>query len=135
MTVKRRAIAGPTTFQMQCDCGLPCSSSRGGPEPPWRRRMLPPGTSTLVSVKPSKNIPVPLADAIEGEDVEPDSGLTPARVRGKGRAQQRRGGARGGIHADQRQDDAVRGGDAVVELPDRIGLLGDRQPQLVRRLV
>src|SRR4029079_15891018 len=34
-----------------CDCGLPCRSSKGGPDPPWRKRILPPATAACSSLK------------------------------------------------------------------------------------
>ena len=55
-TVKSRARRGATMCHITCVCGWPCSSSSGGPLPPWRTRMVASPVSIIALVKPS-NIP------------------------------------------------------------------------------
>ena len=105
--MKRSASAGATLCHIAWVCGLPCSSSSGGPEPPWRSRMPPPGTRTSIRVKPSKNIvSLRVTDAVEGLDVEPFGRFAPARVVERG--PHRRHGAAAVLVLRQRDDHHAR---------------------------
>ena len=46
--MKRSASAGATACHMACVCGLPCSSSSGGPEPPRRSRIAAAGDGDVL---------------------------------------------------------------------------------------
>src|SRR5207344_1525902 len=52
-----------------CVWGKPCRSRRGGPDPPWRRRMVTSSISTVVSVNPSNTTPS-LKAIPRGDDLE-----------------------------------------------------------------
>src|SRR3954453_8459737 len=105
MTVNRFASSGATRCHIACVCGLPCSISSGGPEPPWRRRIVPPGTFTCSRVKPSKNTSEDIGGLLPfvDFDVGPAGNAAPAWT-GEGGAHDRQGGVAVAVLSKQGED-------------------------------